>query len=78
MSYHSYGEMILYPWGYTFAPPPDEALFSAVAEKMASHNGYEWGQASTTLYPANGDLDDWAYQEVFNLPELAPGGGTSQ
>jgi len=67
VGYHSYGQMILYPWGYTTAPPPDEALFAAIARKMASYNGYTWGQGSTTLYPTNGDLDDWAYHEVGAL-----------
>jgi carboxypeptidase T len=67
VSYHSYGELVLYPWGYTDVPPPDEALFGAIARRLASHNGYEWGQASTTLYAAHGDLDDWAYYETGAL-----------
>jgi carboxypeptidase T len=75
VSYHSYGEMILYPWGYTTSPPSDEELLAAIAEKMASHNGYRWGQSSEILYRTNGDLADWAYQEVGALSftvELGP------
>ena len=64
LSYHSYGRYILYPWGYTYDPPPDLDLYQAVARKMASYNGYTWGQSSTALYLTNGDLTDWAYGEL--------------
>ena len=67
VGYHSYGRYVLYPWGYTDEPPPDLDLYQAIARKMASYNGYTWGQSSTTLYPTNGDLDDWAYHEVGAL-----------
>lgn len=76
VGYHSYGEYILYPWGYTkHEEPRDLALYQAIARKMASYNGYTWGQASSTLYPTSGDLDDWAYHEVGALSftiELGP------
>jgi len=66
VSYHSYGEYILYPWGYTYESPPDLELYQAIAHKMASYNGYEAKQASD-LYPTNGDLTDWAYHGVGAL-----------
>jgi carboxypeptidase T len=67
VGYHSYGELILYPWGWTRDAPPDLELYQAIARKMASYNGYTWGQASTELYPTSGGLDDWAYHEAGAL-----------
>ena len=60
VSYRSYGNLVLYPWGYTDAPPPDGGLMDAMARKVASSNHYTPGQ-STILYPTSGDLCDWTY-----------------
>jgi murein tripeptide amidase MpaA len=67
ISYHSYAQDILYPWGYTTTPTPDDARLRALAAGMAQRiqavNGrvYTFGAASDTLYVTNGDLTDWAY-----------------
>jgi carboxypeptidase T len=67
VSFHSYGEDILYPWGYTADPAPREAELRAIAAAMsgliAAAGGpvYSYGQASTALYPTNGDTIDWTY-----------------
>jgi carboxypeptidase T len=67
ISFHSYGQYILYPWGYTAAPAPDDASLGAVAGAMAGLMAgvqgtvYTDGQASRTLYVTNGDTVDWAY-----------------
>jgi murein tripeptide amidase MpaA len=69
MSYHSYGQLILYPWGYTYVPPPDEELLSTLSVDMADliqevhGKGYTPQQASD-LYLASGTTDDWAYGEL--------------
>jgi len=62
ISYHSYGQLILYPWGYTSNPCPDVGVFSALGDSMASFNSYAPGPGSS-LYPVNGDSDDWMYGE---------------
>lgn len=63
ISYHSYSELILYPFGYaTGAPNPDLAIFKALGEKMAKHNHYTV-QSCTDLYPASGISCDWHYGE---------------
>ena len=69
LSYHSYGDYVLYPWGYTTTVPPDAGLFAAISGKMASYNGYRPGQSSRTLYTLTGDLCDWAYG-AQNIPCL--------
>jgi carboxypeptidase T len=65
ISYHSYGEMVLYPWGYSFdVQPPDEELLRKIAERMAEYNGYVYGQSSDPsigMYDASGDTCDWLY-----------------
>jgi hypothetical protein len=69
-SFHTYGEWLLYPWGYIPTPCPDDALFAALADSLVSGNGYTPGAASTTLYPTNGDTDDWAYGETVDKPRM--------
>jgi hypothetical protein len=60
-SYHSVAGMILFPWGYTSAHTPDDALFRTIAAQMASQNGYQTGQAPELLYTVNGGACDWGY-----------------
>ncbi len=81
ISYHSYSQAILYPWGYINQPTPIEPLLQQLASEMADLifrvNGrlYEVGRASSLLYLTNGDFTDWAYG-YFGIPaftiELPP------
>ena len=64
LSYHSYGEMFLYPWGYIYEDTPDHPTFLAIADSCVAYNGYEHGNsASGLIYLTNGDTDDWMYGE---------------
>ncbi|MBN1464633.1 T9SS type A sorting domain-containing protein [candidate division KSB1 bacterium] len=62
LCYHSYGNLWLYPWGYTFesAPEPDVTIFRALADSCVTFNKYK-AEPSATLYLVNGDTDDWLY-----------------
>ncbi|TPW18008.1 MAG: carboxypeptidase T precursor, partial [Elusimicrobia bacterium] len=63
VSYHTYSELILYPWSYTDEPLSDgPALkaFQAMGEKLAGWTGYT-AQSSAELYPSSGDTCDWAW-----------------
>ncbi|XP_066995955.2 carboxypeptidase B [Anabrus simplex] len=66
VSYHSYGQYILYPWGYASYVPPDHTDLSKVGNKMAQAmasaggGSYRVGSSAITLYPASGGSDDWA------------------
>lgn len=81
VSYHSYSQVILFPWGYTTMPPDQfELLFNLskrMSDLMVKVHGrrYDFGQASTLLYLTNGDTTDWAYG-VAGIPaftiELPP------
>ncbi|MDD4856810.1 MAG: M14 family zinc carboxypeptidase [Candidatus Krumholzibacteria bacterium] len=62
LSYHSYGELILYPWGYAALNTPDDDIFSALGDSMAQGNDYLAGNAASgAIYITNGDSDDWLY-----------------
>ncbi|HSQ60468.1 MAG TPA: M14 family zinc carboxypeptidase [Acidobacteriota bacterium] len=85
VSFHSYGELFLYPWGYDRLDTPDHAVFHALGDSVAAQNGYRAGNPkSGAIYVTNGDLDDWSYGETsakprifgftFELNSLADGG----
>lgn len=67
IDFHSYSQLILYPWGYTSDLPPDAALFDALsammADEIAAVHGmsYDYGPSYTTIYPAAGVMPDWTY-----------------
>ncbi|HVD13617.1 MAG TPA: M14 family metallopeptidase [Actinomycetota bacterium] len=66
IDFHTYSELILWPYGYTFnntAPgltADDRATFATMGQNMANTNGYTPEQASD-LYIADGTLPDWAW-----------------
>ncbi len=63
-SYHSYGELLLYGWGYIPANTPDHEAIAALADSLVEENGYLAGNpASGAIYITNGASDDWGYGE---------------
>ncbi len=62
ISYHSYSNLVLWPWGYDRIFTPDNDIFQAMGDSAAAFNGFTpivgWG-----LYVTNGDTDDWGYGE---------------
>ncbi|RME85102.1 MAG: zinc carboxypeptidase [Caldilineae bacterium] len=69
VSLHTWGELVLYPYGYTYSniPPDmtveDHDIFVALSRGIARLNGYHAQQASD-LYITDGDSDDWLYGEL--------------
>ncbi len=70
LSYHSYGEELLFPWGYAPIHTPDHDLFQALGDSLAYGTGYEVGTSPDVLYLVNGDSDDWAYGETVEKPRF--------
>lgn len=64
LNYHSYSNLLLYPWGYTDVPCPDDAIFHTHATMMTRDNNYTFGPACTTIYPTNGGSDDYMYGDT--------------
>lgn len=66
LSVHSCGDLILYPYGFSYVPAPNAAGLQALGERVAyavlANNGprYRVGSASYLLYPSNGS-DDFIY-----------------
>lgn len=63
LSFHTFSELILYPWGHTndkITDKDDREIFESMAHRMAQWNGYK-PQQSSELYIASGDTVDWAY-----------------
>ena len=81
ISFHSYSQVILYPWGYTKQPPDGVITLKEIAAEMSARiqavNGrlYEYGQSGDALYLSNGDVTDWAFA-INGIPaytiELTP------
>jgi len=67
ISFHSFSQVILYPWGYTDNPTDQDGLLAGIAaamsQRMRQVNGrvYDFGRAGGSLYLTNGDTADWSY-----------------
>jgi carboxypeptidase T len=77
ITYHSFSQLILYPWGYTNKPAPDAFAglkMAEVAKRMAQliqgvHGTVYTPEQSSQLYPTAGDTTDWTYGE-YGIPSF--------
>ena len=73
LSYHTYGDLVLYPYGYTYddlppdMDPVDRQTFVAMAAELARTTGYH-PQQSSDLYITDGDFNDWMYGAMGRYP----------
>jgi hypothetical protein len=87
IDFHTYSELILWPYGYTYTDVPsdmtqdDHDVHVAIGQAMAATNGYTPEQASD-LYITDGTIDDWLYgvHQIINYtfemyPATSSGGG---
>ncbi|MCB1059289.1 MAG: hypothetical protein KDB65_03575 [Calditrichaeota bacterium] len=79
MNYHTYSNLILYPWGvqaYEGGFCPDNDIFHTMADSMRIYiqqvNGanYTIGPPWAVLYGVNGDANDWCYGEQTTKPKI--------
>jgi carboxypeptidase T len=84
IDFHTYGELVLWPYGYTYTDVPadmtqdDHDVFVTMGQAMAALNGYTPQQGSD-LYITDGTIDDWMYgaQSIFSFTfEMYPAGST--
>ncbi|MFC4012991.1 M14 family metallopeptidase, partial [Nonomuraea purpurea] len=82
IDWHTYSELILWPYGYTFndtAPgltQDDRDAHATLGQNMAATNGYTPEQASD-LYITDGTIDDWMWgvYKIFSFTfEMYPTG----
>jgi carboxypeptidase T len=80
VDFHSYGQLLLYPWNYSAQKTKDQARFAGIGDRMASamfasHETRYRLQQGVELYAAAGTMSDWAYGEANALSytiELRP------
>ncbi len=68
LTYHSYGSLVLWPWGYTYDPiadPDNRQVHEIIGREYASRTGYTPHQGSG-LYICSGTTDDWSYGTTQN------------
>ncbi len=67
MSYHSYGELVMWPWGWTGQETPDSLLHDQVGNYMANQvqglygGTYDRGPIYSAIYAVSGSSCDWFY-----------------
>jgi len=58
INYHSYSNLMLIPWSYTYEPHPWRALYEALTDSINRTLDWAWGGAEA-LYACNGEASDW-------------------
>jgi hypothetical protein len=78
LSYHSYGEVLLYPYGYENADNPIGDVMPTLAAELSSRMIRDTGSGHygkrSRLYPVNGLDRDWYYHELGTysfVPEIS-------
>jgi carboxypeptidase T len=69
VDFHAFGQLILYPWGYTAQPTRDRDRFAAIGDRIASamyaaHGTRYTLMSAAELYPASGIASDWSYGDA--------------
>ncbi|XP_026218810.1 carboxypeptidase B [Anabas testudineus] len=69
LTIHSYSQLLLFPYSYTYKLAADHSELLKVAEGASAAlrslygTSYTSGPGAATIYPAAGGSDDWAYDE---------------
>jgi hypothetical protein len=64
LNYHTFGNYLIHPWGYSDVPTQDEAIFKRMGSIMTEENQFVLGTGTETVgYTTNGDSDDYMYGE---------------
>jgi carboxypeptidase T len=69
LNYHTYSNLLLYPWSYITEQTPDSNIFMTYAEMLTRDNRYTTGLPGSVLYNTNGDINDWLYGETSLHPK---------
>jgi len=77
MTFHSYGNLLLWGPGYKPIDGPDQDVFAGFGNVVAAQNNYTLGNpAAGTIYLTNGDATDWLYHAagiIAFTPEVGSG-----
>lgn len=67
ISWHTHGELVMWPWGYSYNSAPDSTYLTQIGEQIATRITRQSGSGTYSptqaagLYPTTGDTIDWAY-----------------
>ncbi len=66
LTLHSYGSLVLFPWGWSEQPAPNDKALETLGRKFGYYNHYEVCQSGEPgcIYPASGTSDDWVYGQL--------------
>lgn len=85
ISYHTYSELVIPPYGCTNRYTPERAIVDQVGSSLASllksdegKGTYAYGPAWSILYPVDGDDISWMYNEVNTLAYVIEVNSSSQ
>ncbi|WP_235295662.1 M14 family metallopeptidase [Portibacter marinus] len=77
LNYHTYGNLLIYPWGYNNEATTDDLTFKGISKAMTSENDFLAGTGIETVgYKVNGDADDWMYGHL-DILAVTPEVGSS-
>jgi hypothetical protein len=66
-NYHTYSNLLIYPWGYTSAESHDSLTYREWAYDMTMENRYALGtDLQTVAYSTRGNSDDYMYGDTTN------------
>jgi len=64
LDYHTFSDVLLYPWGYISEKCPDSTLYDVYSSYLTSENNFVYGTPQEAIgYNANGGSFDWYYGE---------------
>lgn len=62
LNYHTYSNLLIYPYGALSRETPDSLIFREFARDMTTYNGYVYGTDQQTVgYSTRGNSDDYMY-----------------
>lgn len=71
LNYHTSGNLLIYPWGYSQQETEDHPSFRSIADVMTNENKYLAGTGLETVgYNVNGISDDWMYGEELSKNKI--------
>ena len=77
LNYHTFGNLLIHPWGFSDMPTDEDVLFKSLGEVMTNENNFLIGTGTETVgYTVNGDADDYMYGDegIYSFtPEVGAG-----
>ncbi|MBK8700715.1 MAG: immune inhibitor A [Saprospiraceae bacterium] len=80
LNYHTFGNYLIHPWGFSDLPTEEDKLFKLMGNVMTKSNKFKMGTGTETVgYTTNGDSDDYMYgdqvekNKIYSYtPEVGP------